>query len=386
MPVMPLSRSEAAAPGPSVSMLVGPLGKGGIGKIVVQLTEALIASGVAVDLLLLGRDSPYFTALPKGANIVMLRSLHPIAGALELARYLRRCKPRVILNHRPRLIRQLRWARSLAGVSFRLVNVIHTHLSTQLRLADKPRRQLRAAQSLAAGDALVATSREVAADAAGLLRLLPEDILIAYPAIAAGDLQMRAKESPAAPCLAQVPESFIVAIGRLEEEKDFPTLIRAFAQLGAARPSLQLVILGEGRARAALESLVAQLHLQGRVHLAGFAANPYAWLARARLLALSSVAEAFGIVLAEALALGVPVVATDCPSGPREILVDGRYGRLVPPGNPAALAEAILATLDASPDPDFLREAVRRFSPEENLRVYRAALGLEDPADGDRSA
>ena len=128
--------------------------------------------------------------------------------------------------------------------------------------------------------------------------------------------------------------------------------------------------------RATLEAQAERLGCSTRVHLAGFADNPYPWIAGARLLVLSSLHEAFGIVLAEALALGVPVVATDCPSGPREILDGGRYGRLVPPRDPAALAAAIAATLHEPTDRADLEAAVGRFTPEASMAAYLAALGL----------
>jgi glycosyltransferase involved in cell wall biosynthesis len=139
-------------------------------------------------------------------------------------------------------------------------------------------------------------------------------------------------------------QPIVVAVGRLHRQKGFDHLVRAFAQVRRAFPS-KLVIVGEGPERHELELLIEELHLGDHVALPGFSLNPYAYMAHAAALVLSSVYEGFGNVLVEALALGVPIVSTRCPVGPEEILADGRTGILVPPGDPQALAEAMLRVL-----------------------------------------
>jgi glycosyltransferase involved in cell wall biosynthesis len=141
----------------------------------------------------------------------------------------------------------------------------------------------------------------------------------------------------------------ILAVGRLTKAKDYPTLFRAFSLVRQVRPA-KLLVLGEGEERSNLERLAIELGIQNDVSMSGFVDNPFAFMAKASVFVLSSAWEGFGNVLVEALACGCPVVATDCPSGPREILDNGRYGRLVPVGDHEALAKAILETLD---NPDF---------------------------------
>ncbi|MDX1656566.1 MAG: glycosyltransferase, partial [Candidatus Competibacteraceae bacterium] len=143
-------------------------------------------------------------------------------------------------------------------------------------------------------------------------------------------------------------------------------------------PSLgvRLAILGEGKLRAELERLAGQLGIARRVALLGFRENPYAFMAKADLFVLSSEREGNPNVLVEALAVGTPAVATDCPSGPREILAGGRYGTLVPMDDEQALAEAILATLQNPPPAELLREAVRDFTLERSSAAYLKAFGL----------
>ena len=155
----------------------------------------------------------------------------------------------------------------------------------------------------------------------------------------------------------------IVGIGRLTRQKDFPTLIRAFAAVRKKLPC-RLIILGEGKDRGGLEHLAKRLSLSEQIAMPGFVENPYAYLKRAALFVLSSAWEGSPNALTEALALGVPVVATDCPSGPREILKDGAIGCLVPVGDPDALAAAMLATLSAPPDETLLKSAVREYTVE----------------------
>lgn len=137
----------------------------------------------------------------------------------------------------------------------------------------------------------------------------------------------------------------VVALGRLEEEKRFDILIRAHALLRRRGLDHRLIIAGEGPQRPALEALATSLEARNTIVLPGFIANPYPLLRMANLFVLSSQYEGSSLVLLEALALGVPVVATDCPVGPREILEGGRWGRLVPPNDPDALAAAIADAL-----------------------------------------
>jgi glycosyltransferase involved in cell wall biosynthesis len=135
-------------------------------------------------------------------------------------------------------------------------------------------------------------------------------------------------------------------VGRLQQQKDYPTLLHAFAQVRQTRP-VHLLILGEGKERAQLEELIKKLGLEDDVSMPGFVMNPYAYMARASMFVLSSRWEGLPTVLIEALCCGTPVVSTDCPSGPREILKDGQYGQLVPVGEANALAQAIASTLDS---------------------------------------
>lgn len=355
------------------TILSGPLGLGGSGKVIVQQAADFSAAGYCVDLLIHGRDGPLLEALPHDVRVRRLATLHPLWGTLPLAWYLSKARPDGILVHRLRLLRPLLRARRLAGVSCRLAAVIHTSLSAQLRTdGGDPKRLLRNLRRLSGCDSIVAVSAQTARDAEMELGLSVNAIRVAYPPVHAGELRALA----AAHEELQLPARYIIGIGRLEAQKDFASLMRAFALVCANDVELELVILGEGRERKALEKQAADLGIEKRVHMPGYLRNPYPWLARARLLALSSRWEGFGLVLAEALALGVPVVATDCPSGPREILADGRYGMLVPPGDAEGLAAAIRSTLDKPIESELLRQAAARFSAPAATRTYLEALGI----------
>jgi glycosyltransferase involved in cell wall biosynthesis len=174
-----------------------------------------------------------------------------------------------------------------------------------------------------------------------------------------------------------------MSAGRLGRAKDFPTLIRAFARVRRARPA-RLVIFGKGKSEAktaksiaALQGLAAGLGIADDVALPGFVPNPFAYMARAATFALSSINEGLPGVLIQAMACGCPVVSTDCPSGPAEILANGRYGRLVPPGDDAALSEAILAMLETPTSASLLRERAGFFSIERAVAQYERLL-LDD--------
>jgi glycosyltransferase involved in cell wall biosynthesis len=169
----------------------------------------------------------------------------------------------------------------------------------------------------------------------------------------------------------------IVTAARLCVQKDLGTLIRAFAILRQTR-SCRLLILGVGELKVDLKALSEELGVAEYICFYGFAKNPFAFFEQANLFAISSIYEGFGNVIVEALSCGCPVVSTDCPGGPREILADGAYGELVPVGDSAAFAAAMSKTLDNPPDPELLRARAREFSIEVQgpkfLQVIEEAL------------
>jgi glycosyltransferase involved in cell wall biosynthesis len=166
----------------------------------------------------------------------------------------------------------------------------------------------------------------------------------------------------------------ILGAGSLDPRKDFATLIRAFADLRTRRRA-RLVILGRGRERDRLLELARELGVADDVKLPGFEPNPYRWMARASVFALTSRREGSGAVLVEAMACGTPVVATDCPSGPGEILDSGRYGELVSVGDSEAVAAALRRSLDDPTPKALLDEAIAPFGVQRSARRYLQALG-----------
>ena len=171
-----------------------------------------------------------------------------------------------------------------------------------------------------------------------------ESIEVIYNPVITPQLSQKSQESVDHPWFAPGEPPVVLGVGRLEQQKDFPTLIHAFAKVRQMQTA-KLVILGSGREEKKLLSLVNELELSEDVAILGFVENPYAYMAKSAIFVLSSVWEGFGNVVAEALAAGAPVVSTNCPSGPAEILDNGKYGELVSVGDSQAMAEAILRVL-----------------------------------------
>jgi glycosyltransferase involved in cell wall biosynthesis len=159
----------------------------------------------------------------------------------------------------------------------------------------------------------------------------------------------------------EVDRPFLLSVGRLVLDKDFRSVIRAFSMVKQWR-DVKLVILGEGPQRDNLEKIAKTLGIWQDVHMPGYVDNPYPYMHKSSLLILASKWEGFGNVLVEAMATGTPVVSTNCPGGPSEILECGKWGHLVPVECPKALASAIIRTLDEPPaSPKDLRHRAKRF-------------------------
>jgi glycosyltransferase involved in cell wall biosynthesis len=225
-------------------------------------------------------------------------------------------------------------------------------------------------------DAIVTASGGVADDLAAHAGIPRQRITTVYNPVVGPDLLVNARSPVDHPWFAPGEPPVILGVGRLHPQKDFATLIRAFAALRSERP-LRLVILGAGTDSpygAGLRALASELGIAGDVALPGFAHNRLAFMSRAAVLVLSSRYEGLGNVLIEALACGTPVVSTDCPSGPREILDGGRFGPLVAVGDVAALARAIEQVLEHPPAAESLRARARLFTVEKSADAYLELL------------
>jgi len=352
---------------------------------VLNLLEGLAGQGLEIDLLAIRADSAHLDRLPPAVRLLDLGVRHSGLAPWPVARYLRRERPIALLVAKDRAIRAAVLARRLAGWQGQLVGRLGTNLAAALAGRSALVRWWRTAPMrllYRSVDRIVAVSEGVAQDTLALTGLTPERVCVVRNPVVTPRLSELAAAACPHPWLADAGPPVILAAGRLTEQKDFATLLRAFARVQAQRPA-RLIILGEGRLRAPLEDLATQLGIAEQLALPGFTPNPYAWFARAAVFVLSSAWEGSPNVLTEALALGIPAVATDCPSGPRELLAAGRYGPLVAVGDDLGLSEGIVATLAAPLPAEVLREAVSDYRVEAATQGYMAALGLAaaGPAD-----
>ncbi len=348
-----------------------------------NLVPPLARRGLRVDLLTVEGHGPDYGDAPPGVRQIPLGTRHVHSALVPLVRYLRRERPRALLTDKDRVNRVALLARALARTSTRIAVRLGTTVSVNLASRGPVDRWLQVASMRGLyrrADAVLVPSRGAAEDLirharlpTGLVHVVPSPVVDAR-------LHALAAEPPPHDWFADGGPAPILGVGELSERKDFATLLRAFARCRAARPAARLVVLGEGRRRAELEQLARALGVADAVALPGFVANPYACMARAAAFVLCSRWEGMPVVLIEALALGTPSAACDCPSGPREILAGGRYGPLVPVGDDAALATAIGSLLDHPLPRSLLMEAARGYTVEASATAYLAALGLETAA------
>lgn len=352
-------------------------GHSGVDRNLRNLIPAFAANGVRVDILRIRGHGPDFDNPPTDVRVVDLGTAHVNTSLTALVRYLKQERPTALLADKDKVNRLALWAKRLACVPTRVAVRLGIHVSTNL--ADRGWRE-RWIQIFSIrrfypwADTIIVPSTGVADDLAALGRLPRERIEVIPNPVLTPQLQSLATEPVAHPWFAPGAPPVVLGVGELSERKDFETLMRAFAQVRATPPA-RLVILGRGRHQERLVRLAKQIGIEDNFALPGFVTNPYSYMRRAAVFVQSSRFEGFANTVAEALVIGTPVVATDCPSGPREILEDGRCGRLVPVGDVAAMAQAIRLTL-AEGRSDRTPCDVSRYTVARVAERYLAALGL----------
>jgi glycosyltransferase involved in cell wall biosynthesis len=347
---------------------------GGAQRVIVNLIQGIVRRGEPVDLALAIRDGVFLDHIPPDVRVVDLGARRLAGGFPQLVRYLRRERPRVLISSMSHANMLALWAAKLAGRSTPVMVTVHNTMSESTGSDwGLEQRLLRTFYPWAHW--IVAVSRGAADDLARTTGVPRDRVEVIYNPVITPAILAQAGRTPNHPWFAPGEPPVILGVGRLTRQKDFFTLVRAFAELRRRRAA-RLVILGEGEDRPGLEALVAELGVGADVALPGFRDDAPAYMARSGLFVLSSAWEGLPTVLIEALAAGAPVVSTDCPSGPREILQDGRLGALVPVGDVPALAGAMERALDApggALPPDALREFTLDAAVDHYLRLIESA-------------
>lgn len=351
-----------------VAFLLRDLGQGGAERSALRLINGLSREGFAVSLLLLKKKGELLKAVDPSVTLIDLRG-----SFLNLIKCLRALNPQflfpVYTSMRALLSKIIiDWGSKTQGMKVvlsqrNMFTMDRGPIQTKLRF-------LRSRLLFPWASACVCISHGVAEEMERLRLLPPEKIHVIYNPVFTEELQKQRDDNLTHPWLDQSKESIVLGVGRLGDQKDFSTLIEAFYLAKKERRELKLLILGEGKERSLLERKVKELGLEEAVQMPGYVPNPYPYMKRAALFVLTSRFEGFGNVVAEALACGCNVVSTACPSGPSEILDDGKYGWLAKVGDAESVAEAILKALKTPLPSSTLIERARFFSEERAVEGY----------------
>jgi glycosyltransferase involved in cell wall biosynthesis len=413
------------ATGPQrVAFLLDNLSGGGAERVVLGMASGFSALGYEVDLLVCEMQGELCGSIPPEVNLVVLQPVGKMAGLVtairrggwrglggilfwlasarkiprsfryirEIRDYLQNVRPDVMLS----ALGKSSISAVLAADGLDVATRIFVGVQIALSVRSEQSRKSGKGQAYAMvpmfrycfpkAHGLIAASRGVAEDAIRLLDLDPARVHAVYNPVVITEPAGESGSICAHPWFAPGAAPVVLGMGRLVEQKNFPLLVRAFAAV-RQRVDARLVILGGDKSsteqmahRQELQDLAVELGIGEDVALLGYQSNPHAFLRAARVFVLSSSFEGFGNVLVEALLAGCPVISTDCPSGPAEILDNGRFGTLVPVNDAGRLTDAILASLASEPDTKMLRERGREFSLERAVAGYHRIFFGERPA------
>jgi glycosyltransferase involved in cell wall biosynthesis len=350
----------------------------GVARVFVTLANELAGEGVRVDLVTTGGPKASLASLDSCVRLVTLRVRKLRRAFTPLARYMAVERPRTLLSgmEHPNILAVA--AARAAKVDSRVAVSCHGPLKARLEHVYGPREKLILPQLVRwwypKADVIICASDGVRESLASYLPTSAEaKLTTVYNPVLSKDFASRANQDLPRWCGDSSDVPTIISAGRFSKEKSFSTLLAAFGRLREDRPA-RLVVLGDGPEKPSLEAAAAAMKLGSDVLMPGFISNPLPYMQRASVFVLSSILEGFGLVLVEAMACGTPVVATDCPGGPREVLADGKYGSLVPVEDPVHMASAIAETLDNPVDSKVLKARAEDFSAARVVDDFRRHL------------
>lgn len=359
-----------------IAIFLRYLGGGGAETAMLNLAQSFSEHHLQVDLVLGKAWGNHLHKIPPNVHLVDLGASNSFSTLIALTRYLKKECPLGLISILHYANEIALWAKRLANVPTKVIISEQNTISQALQEQSQLKKRLIPffiKNFYPWADGIVACSRGVAQDLAQIGQL--KNIRPINNPVISATLLAKAQEPLEHPWFQPGEPPVILGVGKLEPQKDFPTLIRAFAQVRRVQPA-RLVILGWGPARSQLEALVKELSIEKDVDLPGYVYNPYAYMARAKVFALSSAWEGLPTVLIEAMALGTPVVSTNCPSGASEILNNGQYGLLTSVGDAEALAEAFVNILSETSQPVVDSAWLNQFCLPTVTQQYCEVLGI----------
>ena len=385
-----------------ITFFIGTLAAGGAERVILNLTREFIRHDIKIDLLITKFKGPLVTLIPDGVNVIELEKssrINVIKAAFRLPlsswfiaivwlfsdgpkvirrlpaliKYLNVSSPEVVLSTLDAVNISILWARYLSNSKSRFIvrqAIFHSQQVNHSESIFERKLLTRLVKKwYPTADKIISVSNEMAKDLREFCHLPIAKIKTIYNPVDIETILARQNEAlenlPALP-----PDSLIlIAVGRLCRQKNYPALFQAINILKSDR-EVTLIVLGEGPDRPLLEKLIEDLQLNNTVHLLGHVENPYKYMAWADVFVLASLWEGLPNVMIEALACGCRVVSTDCPSGPREILQQGKYGKLAPVNDVAALANAIDESSKENIDKNAVFSRAKDFSLQKISRQY----------------
>jgi glycosyltransferase involved in cell wall biosynthesis len=362
-----------------MALFLPSLRGGGAERTMLRLAEEFASCGHHVELILVELEGEYIDEVPDDVKIVNLDRSRSLKSLLPFISYLETNRPDVVLSTIPNVNLIAIWA-SLV-VPFPVRTVIREPNPPATSSASKGRKgrltDFLCRRFYRFADHVVAISEDIAWELRRDYNVSSSNLTVIHNPVFSADIIEASEEPLDHPWFTDGDVPVVLGVGRLDEQKRFTDLLSAFVEV-RGECDARLVILGEGPKRAKLERRVAKLGISESVQMPGFVDNPFKYMANADVFVSSSKYEGFGNVIVEALACGCPVVATDCPGGPSEILKGGDYGRLVPVGDTRMLGQAIVETLGREVDKNRLVDRAKCFEVSRVAHSYADVL-LRDP-------
>lgn len=354
-------------------------GHSGVDRSAELLIPALCQLGYQVDLLQVRKHGPYISPMDN-LRLIDLGTKHTMTALGAVKRYLKDQQPDVLLADKDRCNRVALLAKKISGAKTRVVVSSGTIMSENLKnrsWLEGKLHQWSFSYLYPKAHTIITPSVDAAVDLAEISSLDISQIDVVPLPIIAEDLKHKAKESLSHPWLDNKDQAVIISVGELTARKDQSTLLKAFALLQKQQAS-RLLILGKGKDETKLKHLCVDLGISDQVDFLGYQQNPYKYLKQADVFVHTAKFEGFGMVLVEALALGLPAVAADCIGGPAEILQKGKLGLLTPVSDESALAKALYQTLQKPPsNAEERKQGVEKYTVAMSTLAYLKAMGIE---------